>query len=276
MLLELLLRYEQEVSVVITYLLIGVAAGFASGFLGVGGGVIVVPALAYIFTHNHLHPTMVMHVAVATSLAIMIFTSMSALYAHSRAGNIHWSLIRPMLPGLILSSFVGACLSHLFSSYWLSIFFVCFLLWIARPLLFSRHQTIQVAKTISLLKLRIISVLTGILCGILGVSGGAILGPFFLRAGLDLHEAAGTSVICGMTVGLAITLGFLLLSIVQFLMGIGQGMMHYVDGTAFCFIAIASVMTAPLGAITSRYVPKKIAQRIFGILLLLTATNMLI
>jgi len=247
------------------FFLVGIVAGLLSGLFGIGGGVVVVPALSSMMT---------MHVAVATSLAVMIMTSLSALYAHNKAKNIRWHLILPMIPGLIFSSLIGAAITRFLPITILHVFFSIFLILISWSLIFPQQKTFSHSKKISNLKLRIISVIVGMLSGILGVGGGALLAPIFLRSGLDLHEAAGTSVICGLTVGLTTTIGFVLVGLFENnLASIGSS---YINFSAFFSVGIASVIAAPFGAKLSRLLPKKLSRKIFGIFLLLMSAEMLL
>lgn len=258
----------------IVYLLIGAAAGLLSGLFGIGGGVIVVPALSYVFLHDGTHTAFdAMHAAVATSLAVMIMTSLSALYAHQRARSVRWVMISPMLPGLVVSSLIGAAIAHYLPSSILRIFFGIFLIYIGWPLIFGQTTLLE-PKTISVKVLRIISLCVGALSGVLGVGGGALLAPIFLRAGLNMHETAGTSVVCGLTIGLTTTLGFLFLQWfgrLQF-----QAGSSYIDFSAFTSVAVASVLLAPFGAKLARRLPRIMARRIFGFFLLCMALDMLL
>ena len=92
----------------IIYLLIGAMAGFAAGLFGVGGGLIIVPILYIVFTQLHYDPSVIMHLAVGTSLATIIVTSISSVSAHHKRGAVMWDVFRNLAPGLALGSFLGA------------------------------------------------------------------------------------------------------------------------------------------------------------------------
>ena len=92
----------------IIYLLIGAIAGFTAGLFGVGGGLIIVPILYIVFTQMNYDPNVIMHVAVGTSLATIIVTSISSVMAHHKKGAVLWQLFRNLAPGLVLGSFMGA------------------------------------------------------------------------------------------------------------------------------------------------------------------------
>ncbi|MDX1901165.1 MAG: sulfite exporter TauE/SafE family protein [Gammaproteobacteria bacterium] len=247
------------------YFLIGAIAGILSGLFGIGGGVVVVPALSFVFQyHNGYSASHAVHAAAATSLAVMIMTSLSSLYAHHRKNNVRWSVIRPMIIWLMIGSLLGAAIATQMPARAIRICFAVFLLYIGGRLLLSRQYKKQATFDVPPFILRVIGTGTGILSGILGIGGGALLSPFFLRAGLEMREAAGTSVLCGLTIGLTATLGFLFLGSVAHT---GK----YIDLTAFFSVALASMMAAPLGVKLVMYLPKTLSRRAFGIFLLIMA-----
>lgn len=86
----------------IIYLLIGAIAGFTAGLFGVGGGLIIVPILYIVFTQMHYYPNVIMHIAVGTSLATIIVTSISSVTAHHKKGAVLWQVFRNLAPGLVL------------------------------------------------------------------------------------------------------------------------------------------------------------------------------
>src|SRR5210317_1360169 len=90
------------------YALTGICAGFLAGYLGIGGGLVLVPVLSWIFSHDPATAGVAVQMAVATSLATMLFTSMSSLLAHHRRGAILWPLVRQMIPGLLVGALLGS------------------------------------------------------------------------------------------------------------------------------------------------------------------------
>lgn len=99
----------------IIYLLIGAIAGFTAGLFGVGGGLIIVPILFIVFTQLNYDPNVIMHIAVGTSLATIVVTSISSVMAHHKKGAVLWSVFKNLAPGLILGSFFGAGIADLMS-----------------------------------------------------------------------------------------------------------------------------------------------------------------
>src|SRR5436309_14418 len=110
------------------YLCAGILAGILSGLFGVGGGIILVPVLSFIFTYNQIAPpAVIMHMAAATSLTVTIGTTLISVHAHHRYGYVIWPLFRLLAPGLIIGAIIGVNIADMLSSAWLRIFFGIFL-----------------------------------------------------------------------------------------------------------------------------------------------------
>ena len=255
------------------YLMIGIVAGILSGLFGVGGGVIVIPALSHVFRHDATIPSAsIMQMAVGTSLAIMIFTATSALYAHQKRKGVRWQVVKVMLPGLMLGSVGGAIIAHYLPSSWLRIIFGLFLVFIGLQMIINKQPKPQ-DKNHSLLFLRLSSFFIGTLSSLLGVGGGSLLVPFFLSHQLDMREATGTSIACGLAVGVVATISFMAAG--YFAGSHIPDSTGYIYWPAFVGVVIASVLLAPLGAILAHKLPKEFLKKIFGWFLLLMACDML-
>ncbi|ECE6726450.1 sulfite exporter TauE/SafE family protein, partial [Salmonella enterica subsp. enterica] len=114
----------------IIYLAIGAIAGFAAGLFGVGGGLIIVPILYIVFTQLHYDPAIIMHMALGTSLATIIVTSISSVMAHHKRGAVLWQVFRNLAPGLVIGSFLGAGIADLLSGQNLQIIIGIFAIWV--------------------------------------------------------------------------------------------------------------------------------------------------
>lgn len=255
------------------YLIIGAIAGIMSGLFGIGGGVVVIPALSTVFAHSTTIPhAYSMQMAVGTSLAIMIFTAASALYAHHKRKGVRWDMFWNMLPGLIIGSIIGAIIAHFLPSSYLRIIFGVFLVLVSFRLIINKPITGK-EKGLSLRVIRISSLLIGMLSSLLGVGGGTLLVPFLLRCQLDMREAAGTSIACGLSIGIVATVSFMIAGL--------SSLQHaplstgYIYWPAFLGVAIASILLAPLGAVLAHRLPKELLKRVFGWFLLLMACDML-
>lgn len=255
------------------YLVIGALAGLMGGLFGIGGGVIIIPALATIFLHHSEMPAnIMMQMAVGTSLATIIVTASSSMYAHHKREAVKWEIVRKMTPWLTVGAIVGAVIAHFLPSKFLQIFFSFFLI-ITSARMFMPHGVPDVTKVISERVFQIGSLVIGVLASILGVAGGTLLVPFLLYCQLDMREATGTSVACGMSVGIVATICFMIT-------GLLSGV-HVPDSTGYIYwpaffgIAVASVLFAPLGATLAHTLPRDLLKRIFAVFLLIMAADML-
>ena len=131
----------------IIYLLIGAIAGFAAGLFGVGGGLIIVPIL-YIFTQLNYDPNVLMHMAVGTSLATIIVTSISSVMAHHKRGAVLWAVFKNLAPGLVLGSFLGAGVADLLSGQHLQLAIGLFAIWVAYKMFRGAHVQVNPDRTL--------------------------------------------------------------------------------------------------------------------------------
>lgn len=255
------------------YLIIGAFAGIMSGLFGVGGGVVVIPALSNVFTHYTPIPqSYTMQMAVGTSLAIMIFTAMSALYAHHKRKVVRWDMFCDMLPGLIAGSVMGAIIAHFLPSALLKIIFGIFLVFVSFRMIVNKPND-ETESRLSLTVIRMSSFVIGVLSSVLGVGGGTLLVPFLLRCQLDMRQATGTSVACGLAVGIVATTCFMFIGLSS--IKHAEWSTGYIYWPAFLGVVIASTLLAPLGAALAHTLPKEFLKRVFGLFLLLMACDML-
>ncbi len=256
------------------YLLIGAFAGTMAGLLGIGGGIIVVPALASVFLHYNIMPnSYVMHMAIGTSLAAMIITLISALRAHGRHGNVRWDLVKILLPGLMIGSVIGAIIAHALSSAYLKTFFSIFLLLIAIRLLVVKTEEMEGGELPSRLFMTFSAGTIGILSSILGAGGGTMLIPFMMRCKVGIRQAAGTSVACGVSIGIVATVSFMILGSTSVGLSLAW-CTGYIYWPAFLGVAITSMIFAPIGTTLAHKLPTSVLKRVLGIFLVLIAIDM--
>jgi len=263
-----------EVEMFFAYLATGAVAGLMSGMLGIGGGIVVVPSLAAIFFYNDSVPRdLHMQVAIGTSLATMMVTLSSSLYAHNKKQSVVWPLVKSILPGLILGILSGVFLVRFLPSNFLSLFFGIFLIVISIQMMFPGKDQPVKGSNISLPKKVILlpSILIGCLSSLLGAGGGTMWVPFFLRCKLHMHEALGTSVACGIITALFATICF---EVLGYFLPLGKSI-GFIYWPAFFGIAVTSVMFAPIGAAIAYKLSHKALKRVFSVFLLLVALQMI-
>ena len=256
------------------YALTGAFTGFMSGVLGIGGGMIVVPALLFIFHHANEIPVAVeMHMAAGSSLAIMIFTALSSVRAHHREGEILWGLYHRLWPGLIVGTILGALLADQLSTYWLKIIFGLLLLTIALKMLWS-VKTSRALKTPSKWLNGLVTVGIGTQSGLLGVGGGTFIIPYLTYCGVNAHKIPAVSALSTLAVGTIGTIAFMITGANE--VGMPAFSTGYVFWPAVIWVAIPSILFAPVGARMTYTLP--VQQLKYGLvaILLLAAVDMLI
>lgn len=258
----------------ILYIVTGAFTGLLSGLLGVGGGIVVVPALAFIFLNREIVPAdFVMHMAIGTSLAIMVLTTYASVRAYQRFGWVLWSLYQKMALGIIIGSICGVILADFLDSELLFIIFGVFLIFVALMMffLYEPHPHASLPKPALL---TMASTGIGALASLLGVGGGVLTTPFLTRCNIAMRNATAMSAVCGFTVALIgsatnIITGWNATNLPALSTG-------YIFWPAVFFVAFVSVLTVPLGAKLAYHLPVKLLKRTFACFLLITGVRMLL
>ena len=255
------------------FALTGAFAGLMSGILGIGGGLIVVPTLAYIFHHGHMiPPDMEMRVAAGTSLAIMIFTAQATVRAHQRQGTILWDIYQRLWPSVLIGTAVGALLADYLSTIWLKMILGLVLLVLAFKMLIHVHITHR-PHTPSLWVNRLVNFVIGFQAGLLGIGGGALIIPYLIYCGIEPRKIPGVAALCTLTVAMIGTMVFIITGTNE--SGLPSGATGYVFWPAVFWVAIPSMLFAPMGAHMTYVLPIKQLKYGFSIILLLAALDLL-
>lgn len=262
------------------YLLIGMFAGALSGLLGIGGGIVVVPALLLWFQHIHLFPDSIsMHMAAGTSLAIMIGTACSAAFTYYQCGFAIRSIFLKFFPGLCLGMIIGTLVGNYISSYFLSRLFALFLLFIALHLLWPQHHSPdkQLKPLWALTLIVVVSLFIGILSTLFGIGGGLLIVPFFLFLGFSMNEASGSSSLCGVPISI---LGTVMLTLSGWSYTSSQqmpwGTVGYIYWPAAIMVSLSSTLFANIGARHAIAMPSRTRKLILSAILMICSINMLI
>jgi uncharacterized membrane protein YfcA len=256
----------------IEFALIGLLAGYLAGFLGIGGGFIVVPALAFLFLRDPVTAPWAIHMAVATSLSVMLVTSLSSLLAHHRKGAIYWPLVRSMAVGLMAGAVLGAAIADYLQGEILIRVFGLFAILAGLQLMLGRHSDGEKPLP-GQPSASAAGGVIGFISALIGIGGGAMTVPWLLWHGVQAQRAVATSAACGYPIAIAGSLSFVLL-------GRGGGLpdeaLGYVYLPAFAGIALAGALAAPLGAATVHRLPPRVVRRMFGLFLTLVGAHMLL
>jgi uncharacterized membrane protein YfcA len=258
----------------LTYVLIGACSGLLAGLLGLGGGIIVVPALLAAFTKFNLMPEQhLMQMAVGTSLATIFITFLASLRAHLKRHAVRWDLVKKFLPGLLLGVIFGALIAKFLPSSYLRIFFSAFLFFVAFQIFQGELRETKPYVPTPLLTFAM-TCLIGALAGILGMGGGVLLIPFMLRFQINMRDATGTSVACGV---------FMAIFATSLFMWLGQSAKldlpwstGFVYWPALLGVGLSSIFFAPLGTAIAYRLPIPVLKRILAVFLMVVAIDMIV
>ncbi|MCB2263395.1 MAG: sulfite exporter TauE/SafE family protein [Candidatus Thiosymbion ectosymbiont of Robbea hypermnestra] len=254
------------------YLGTGAVAGILAGLLGIGGGVVVVPILVWLFSTAGFVADWIFHLAVGTSLATLVGTGAASAYSHHSRGAVRWDLVRALTPWLVMGAGVGAASAWLLDGSWLRRVFGLFLIYVGLNMLFTRAPG-KIRALPNGLWMRLVGIGTGALSALVGVAGGVLIASFLTRSGLDMRRAVATSAACGPALAAAGAAGFIVMGWGN--EGLPPGSTGFVYWPAVAGILLASAPSAPLGAWLAHTLPVAVLKRIFGILVLVVAAKLL-
>ena len=256
-----------------SYLALGAGVGLLAGLLGVGGGAVIVPVLTFFFTAHGFLPEYIQHLALGTSLASILFTSLSSVRSHHGRGAVDWRALRAITPGILLGTFFGAWLASYMSGRLLKLIFVCFAYFVVLQMLLNVKpkpgRELPGAAGMS-----VAGGITGMLSSFVGIGGGAVSVPFLTWCNVPLRTVIGTSAAIGFPIALAGTAGFVINGLRA--SGLPPLSLGFVYLPALLGISIASVLTAPLGAKLAHSLPVSKLKKLFALLLFTVATKILI
>ncbi|MHB1676366.1 MAG: sulfite exporter TauE/SafE family protein [Sulfuriferula sp.] len=258
---------------IMLYLGLGIAAGLLGGMLGVGGGIVVVPALLWIFRQQGIATDVLTQLAIGTSLATIVFTSLSAIRAQQQRGAIDWSVVRLLAPASVLGALAGGYGAGFIPAATLKTIFSVFLIIVAIQLLANwrpaPHWALPGAKG-----LWGVGVGMGALSAMMGIGGGTIAVPFLHACNIDMKRAIAIASTLGFPIAVFGASGFIL-----------SGWHHaelpawslgYVDLPVLLAVGATSMVVAPLGVRLAHHLPVARLKRVFGIMLLGVALRMLV
>jgi uncharacterized membrane protein YfcA len=253
-------------------LVLGTATGFAAGLLGIGGGMLMTPFLTFIFTLRGYPDQHVVHMAIATSLATILFTSISSVRAHHQRGAVLWQVVKVLAPGILLGSLVGAQIAGRLPTFWISVIFAVFVGFSSVQMLLDRkpRPTRELPRATGMFT---VGTGIGFVSSFVGAGGGFISVPFMVWSNIKIHNAVATSAALGFPIAAAGTIGYVLAGYGQ--PGLPAGTIGFVYVPALLTIALASVVTAPLGAKVAHSLDTRPLKRIFALLLAALAAYML-
>ena len=246
------------------YLPVGAVVGVIAGMLGVGGGLVIVPVLVWVFARQGMTPEVITHVAVGTSLATIVITSIASIRAHHKRGAVVWDAFRALTPGIVVGALVGAWLAELLPGAELGTVFGLFELTVATQMALA----LRAAPHRSLpgpLGMGGAGGVIGTISAVVGVGGGTLTVPFLTWCNVEMRRAVATSAACGLPIAIAGAAGFLVTGWGH--EGLPAWSSGYLYWPAFAGIVAASSLTAPIGAWIAHTLPTAVLKRIFALFL---------
>lgn len=252
---------------------LGVATGFLAGLLGIGGGMLMVPFITVIMSNRGVVPDLAIKMAIATSMATIMFTSLSSVWAHHKRGAVRWDIAQRLAPGIVVGSLVGSLgVFALLKGAYLAIFFALFVGFSATQMFLDKkpEPNRQLPGTGGLLAA---GSLIGFLSGLVGAGGAFISVPFMTWCNVAIRNSVATSAALGFPIAAANVTGYIISGLsVQ---NLPVGAVGYIWLPALAVIAFCSFLTAPLGARAAHTLPIGQLKKIFASVLYLLSAYML-
>jgi uncharacterized membrane protein YfcA len=261
-----------EIEWIIIFLLLGSVVGVMAGLLGIGGGGIMVPVLTTIFLLQGVAVEKVVHLALGTSMASIIITSLSSLRAHNLKGAIIWKVVKGMVLGILIGTFLATFLASYASTIYLALFFSAFMFYVSVQMFLNKKPQPE-RELAGNTGLFFSGSGIGAISALVSIGGGSLTVPYLTWQNIDIKKAIGTSAAIGFPISMAGTLGYVLngwsnTSVENYTFG-------FVYLPAVLLISATSFFTAPIGVNLAHKLPVAILKKIFAILLIILSLKML-
>ena len=251
----------------------GVVSGVAAGLLGIGGGAVIVPALSNALLLMGYDADVVQHVAVGTSLAIIIPTGIMSARAHHKRGALDMAVLKLWAPFIVAGTFIGGLMAGWYPGDVLRIVFAVMAFLIAANIVFAFQTRLMGHLKSSAPTHRVSAFIVGYISSLMGIGGGSLTVPTLVAFGETMHKAVGTSAAIGVAIAVSGTLGFLI-------SGWGVGNLPpfsigYVNLLALALVGVLAAVFAPLGAALAHRLAQQTLKYVFAAFLVAVGLNML-
>lgn len=249
----------------------GLFAGLIAGLFGIGGGIIIVPVLYYLFTELG-YGAHAIHMAIATSLATIIATSIRSVMAHHRRGAVDWAVVRAWTPWIVLGTLIGSQLAARIPGRELTILFGCVMLLLSAQIGLGRPNW-RLAEDLPRGPAKwALGGLMGALSAMLGIGGGTLGVSLMTLCGRSIHQSVATAAGFGAAIGLPGAIGYVVAGWQE--TGLPPGSLGYVNLIAFAILSVFTVSMAPVGAHLAHALPARSLKRLFAVGLAIIAMKM--
>lgn len=251
---------------------LGAVTGFFAGLLGIGGGIIMVPSIHYLLSHLGVNESITMHIAIGTSLAVIIPTGLTSARAHTKRGNFDRGIFNQMAPGILVGVIIGALVAGHLPSHDLKVVFASVTAFIAITM-FTDPSRFRLGDVMpSRIVNTICGTCFGVLASMMGVAGGAMNTPYMTLFNVPIHRAVATSAALGVVLAIPGTISYMLIG--QGVTGLPVGSIGFVNGIIFFLLLPGSLMAAPMGARVASRLPVKTLRLCFAIFILIVSAKM--
>jgi uncharacterized protein len=254
--------------------LLGFVAGFLSGLLGIGGGIVIIPVLLYLLPNlEQVNDQNVAVIAIATSLFTICITALSSARSHFKSGNVNWALTKPVLVSVGLFAFIASQIAVTLSSFWLTNIFATLLVVMAIQMWRGKNDVEDPDFKLDNLKLGFGGALTGGLAAMAGLGGGAILVPYLTYIGVAIRQAIATAAISGVLVATFGSIGYL---IAGWQWTDSYQFIGYVHWPTAVMIMLVSYFSAPLGVKAGQRLAQAQLKKVFAIFMMVVAIKLIL
>ena len=255
------------------YLALGAFAGLFAGMLGIGGGLVLVPALALFFAAQGLVPASeTLHMALGTSMASIIFTALASIRTHHGHGAILWNVVKSFTPGILAGTALGTLFAANVPARPLAIFFTIFVSIVALQMAMNLKPK-PTRELPGPLAVAGVGLGIGVLSSLVAIGGGSFTVPFLTWCNVRVQQAIGTSAAVGLPIAIGGTLGYVFNGLGE--VGLPSGSLGYVFLPVLAILVVATMVTAPIGARLAHRLPVATVKRLFAGILVLLAAKML-
>ncbi|EQC50165.1 sulfite exporter TauE/SafE [Bacteriovorax sp. BSW11_IV] len=254
-------------------MVLGIFAGTLSGLFGIGGGIVIVPTLVFCFKAMNFPDSMIMHMALGTSLATIFFTALNSVYAHHKKNNVSWNLVLKLGIGIVIGTASGGFLSHILSAKTLAIIFACYISFVSMKMWFGLNSE-GVRRSVPLLVYNCVGFIIGFKSALLGIGGGTISIPFLTYSGEPMKKAVGVSAALGLPIAFVGAITYAMNG--QSVAGLPEHSFGFIYVPALVGIVLTSSIFARFGAALSHKLPQDKMRKGFALFLMVVAIKTII